>query len=93
MVTLQGITFYSIEEAAKLIGVSKRTLYNWNWKNKTGPDSVDCRFSLNAVTSPSGRKFFREDEIVALLSKSWGIEVTPESLRKQLNSNKKSPNQ
>jgi hypothetical protein len=89
MVTIQGVNFYSVEETAQATHISKKALYNS--ENQTNPDNAKRRFTLSAVKSPGGRKFFREDEIITLLSESWGIRVTPEALRKELDVNKKSP--
>ena len=87
MVTIQGVNFYSIDETAKLIGVTKRTLYNW----KDDPlNDAKKKFSLSAVISPAGRKFFREEEIIILLLKSWGVKATRESLLGELSLNEKS---
>jgi hypothetical protein len=81
---VQGVRFYSIEETAKILGVTKRTLYNWNWKNHAGRSGSQQTPILRPVTSPSGRKFFREDEIITALSQCWGIEVTAEGLQNPL---------
>ena len=82
MVTIQGINFYSVEETAKILGISRKALYNWGdqtpWKKaKNLP-------KMAAVKAPNGRKFFREDEIIAVLSKCYEIEVTSEGLRNNL---------
>ncbi len=79
MVIIQGIYFYSIEEAAEILGVTKRTLYNW--RSASDPDNANHRFALTARTSLNGRKYFREEEIIKILAECWGIEVSPETLR------------
>jgi len=81
LVTIQGTNFYSVEETARILGVSKKTLYNW--KGKTDP--IDSKMVLHPVTAPNGRKFFREEEIIAVLSRCWGIEITPAALNRSLN--------
>lgn len=63
-----------------MLGVTKRTLYNWkNHPEQERPSHVP---DLKPVTSPSGRKFFREDEIITAISQCWGVRVTPADLRK-----------
>lgn len=79
MVVIQGIRFYSVEETATMLGVTKRTLYNW--KNQTEQPGTKRVPELRPVTSPNGRKYFREDEIISVLSQCWGIEVTPDRLQ------------
>lgn len=79
MVIVQGHAFYSLAEIAELLGISKRTLCSWIEK----PEMLSRAISLNPVTQPNGRKFFREQEVVAVLSACWGVNTTPESLRQR----------
>lgn len=81
MVIIQGTKFYSVEETAKMLGISKKTLYNW--KGKTEPNNPKHLAVLHPVTAPNGRKYFREKEIIAVLSQCWEIDVTPEALNDQ----------
>lgn len=78
MVTIQGTNFYSVEETAKILGISKKTLYNW--KGKAESNDSKPQTALHPVTAPNGRKYFREAEIIAVLSQCWGVEVTPATL-------------
>jgi transposase len=78
LVTIQGTNFYSVEETAKMLGISKKTLYNW--KGKTEPNNPKHLAVLHPVTAPNGRKYFRQEEIIAVLSQCRGIDVTPEAL-------------
>jgi hypothetical protein len=83
LVTIQGTNFYSVEETAKILGVAKKTLYNW--KSKADSNGAEDRPVLRPVTAPNGRKFFREQEIIAVLSQCWGIEVSPKTLNQVQN--------
>jgi hypothetical protein len=79
LVNIQGVAFYSVEETAALLGVTKRTLYNW--KSHSGQNGNKRVPILTPVIAPNGRRFFRESEIIAALSQCWGISVTPDDLR------------
>jgi transposase-like protein len=78
LVTIQGTNFYTVDETAKLLGVTKKTLYNW--KSKLESSGAKQLPVLHPVTAPNGRKYFREEEIIAVLSQCWEIEVTPAAL-------------
>lgn len=78
MITIHGIKFYSVEETATILGMSKKRLYNWNKERET--KNVKHASLLRPVTAPNGRKFYREAEIIAVLSECWGVEVGPEGL-------------
>jgi transposase len=61
-----------------MLGVTKRTLYNWkNQSEQSGTKHIPV---LRPVTAPNGRKYYREDEIITALSQCWGIQVTPAEL-------------
>jgi transposase len=83
LVTIQGTNFYTVDETAKLLGVTKKTLYNW--KSKPEPSGAKQLPVLHPVTAPNGRKYFREEEILAVLSQCWGIQVTPAALNNPQN--------
>lgn len=78
MVTIQGTKFYNIEETAKLLGVSTRTLSRWTTESKEGrPDHIA---TLRSVVTPSGKKLFREQDILTAVSQCLDMEVSVESL-------------
>jgi len=77
LVTIMGINFYTVEEAAKMLGVTKRTLYNWkHLEDGQAPKRAPI---LNPVTAPNGRKFFREEEVLAAVSHCWGIDISSDT--------------
>jgi hypothetical protein len=78
MITIHGIKFYSVDETATILGMSKKRLYNWNVDAEA--NGVKHSLVLHPVTAPNGRKFFREKEIITVLSQCWGIEVGPQEL-------------
>jgi hypothetical protein len=80
MLTIQGTNFYSVEETSKILGVSKKTLYNWRDKADSD-DAKEPQQRLRPVTALNGRVLFREQEIIAVLSRCYGIEATPATLR------------
>jgi hypothetical protein len=80
---IQGVRFYSAKETATMLGVTKRTLNNW--ANNTAQNGGRRTPTLRSVVSPNGRKFFREEDIISALSQCWGIEASPESLRRSEN--------
>ena len=80
MLCIQGTNFYSVEETSKILGVSKKTLYNWREKAESD-NSKESEVSLRPVTALNGRVLFRENEIIAVLSSRYGIEVTPATLK------------
>lgn len=80
MLNIQGTNFYSVDETAKILGVSKKTLYNWRDKAESD-DPKDSQVSLRPITALNGRILFREQEIIAVLASRYGIEVTPATLR------------
>ena len=78
MITIHGTKFYSVEETATILGMSKKRLYSS--KEKAEVNGVNHTLVLRPVTAPNGRKFFREEEIITVLSQCWGIEIGPEEL-------------
>jgi len=78
MVTIQGVNFYNVEETAKLLGISSRTLFRWT----TDGDKEKPKYAsaLRSVTAPSGKRLFREEDILATVSTCLGMEVSVQSL-------------
>ena len=76
--TIQGIKFYSLEETAKMLGITKRTLYNWT--SEAEPNGPKHLPSLRAVVAPNGKKIFKEADILAAVSHCLEIDIRPESL-------------
>lgn len=72
--TIQGTNFYSVEETAKILGITKKTLYNWTSRAKSSSEGHGP--VLRTVTAPNGRKFYREEAIIAVLSQFWGVDVS-----------------
>jgi DNA-binding transcriptional MerR regulator len=78
MVMIQGVKFYNIEETAKLLGISPRTLSRWTCdENKEKPQYAEA---LHPVMAPNGKKLFREADILATVSKCLGMEISVKSL-------------
>lgn len=76
MVTILGVKFLTVEEAAKMLGVTKRTLYNW--KNQPPSSQSKSVPVLNPVTAPNGRKYFKEEEVLRVLTQCWGVTLPSE---------------
>lgn len=70
--------FYSTDEAARLLGVTPRTLHRWVTEHKTKTKHV---IELKAYFSPTGRRFFKEKDIHAIVNRCWGIQLSPRRQR------------
>jgi hypothetical protein len=78
MVTIQGVNFYNIEETAKLLGISSRTLSRWTTEgDREKPKHAP---QLRPFTAPNGKKLFREDDILATVSGCLGMEISSQAL-------------
>lgn len=78
MVTIQGINFYNIEETAKLLGISPRTLSRWTTEHDE--DKPKHGATLRSATAPNGKKIFREEDILRAVSQCLDMEISVESL-------------
>ena len=78
MVTIQGTKFYNIEETAKLLGISTRTLSRWT--TERDEDKPKHVAALRSVTAPNGKKLFREEDILRAVSSCLDMEISVDSL-------------
>jgi len=79
MVTIGGVNFYNVDETATLLGISSRTLFRWT----TDGDKERPKYAsaLRPVVAPNGKRLFREDDILATVSKCLGMKVSVQSLK------------
>lgn len=77
-----GHVFYSSDEAAKLLGVTPRTLQRWFSEDSAvrSQKAID----LNPVTELNGRRLFRSEEIHRLVEQTYGIRLDPAEVRRTL---------
>jgi predicted site-specific integrase-resolvase len=80
MITIQGTKFYNIEETAKLLGISSRTLSRWTSERENPEDTPKHVGILRAVTAPNGKKLFREQDILKAVSECLAMEISVDSL-------------
>jgi predicted site-specific integrase-resolvase len=78
MVTIQGVNFYNVEETAKLLGISSRTLSRWTTDGDQ--ERPEHAAPLRPVLTPNGKKLFREEDILATVSKCLGMKISVESM-------------
>ena len=79
MIVIQGTKFYNIEETAKLLGISSRTLSRWTLDERDVGDKPKHIGILRAVIAPNGKKLFREQDILKAVSECLKMEVSADS--------------
>jgi len=78
MVVIEGIKLYNIEETAALLGITPRTLQRWTAQDETErPKHIS---TLRPVSAPNGKKLFKEEDILKVVSQCLEINVSAKSL-------------
>jgi hypothetical protein len=78
MITIQGVTFYNINETAEMLCISPRKLSRWTMEGgKFKPEHIPL---LPCVTSPKGKKIFKQEDIRKFASACFGVDIGIESL-------------
>ncbi|MGB8478014.1 MAG: MerR family transcriptional regulator [Acidobacteriaceae bacterium] len=78
MVIIEGIKLYNIEETAELLGITSRTLQRWTAEGEN--DRPKHISTLRPVSAPNGKKLFKEEDILNVVSHCLEINVSAKSL-------------
>jgi DNA-binding transcriptional MerR regulator len=78
MVVIEGVKLYNIEETAELLGITTRTLQRWTTEGEN--DRPKHISTLRPVSAPNGKKLFKEEDILRVVSECLRIDVSAKSL-------------
>ncbi|HUC01444.1 MAG TPA: hypothetical protein VMA75_00875 [Candidatus Paceibacterota bacterium] len=80
MIEIAGVKFYNIEETARLLGITPRTLQRWTNCHDEGSERPKHIKGLRPVHAPNGKKLFKEADILKAVSACFEMEVSAASL-------------
>ena len=79
MVTIDGVTFHNVEETAKLLGLTTRTLQRWSSEEDHSKPRHFAK--LRFVATPNGKRLYRQENILKVVSECLGMELSEQSLQ------------
>jgi hypothetical protein len=90
MKTIGQETFLSTEEAAKVLGITSRTLLRWACDEAGRPEHVP---EIKFYIAPNGRRFFKTENIVEVVKKCYDVNLTNQDVLQMLRPAKKATQQ